>query len=301
MSLNNVAPDAANLGLCEECKPVETWIQNCIQGQQNTPTSFGLESDEIQLGFVHEIITRRDCRLCRFLARALDISFNPPLPLQYTTFTGTWDDSITIALENLTAKPNRFEVGFDIKIASLSAQGVNVHGGTALNDEDVTHEGYKFYPIVRLIASDAPQVPASSKPAIRLSRLINPNHCNTWEICQTYQACVKNHRGLCETPRNTSAPKDPEIFPPNPPPLHGFRVVDVKNKCVVKVPLACRYVALSYVWGKTPFLQTRLANIALLETPGILGSQHAIVPRTLWEAMSLTEMLGERFLWIDAL
>ena len=173
--------------------------------------------------------------------------------------------------------------------------------GTALNEEGIEHEGYKFYPVVRIVVNDAALIPAGRKPAVRLGRLVDPAQCNVKEICYTYSSCVNNHRGICDTARDAAIDLDPRNAPRSPPVLKGLRLVDVRNKCIVRVSEACRYVALSYVWGKPKFLQLRLENVSVLETPGMLGSENAVVPRTLWEAMSLTEMLGERYLWIDAL
>lgn len=299
---STVTQEATYAGLCEDCKPFEVWIQNTIHGGQAQQTAFNPFSSEIGLGSVSDILARKDsCKLCRFISNALAASFDPPLPLQYTTYTGTWDDQIEIDPGNLTAKPHGFEIGFDLIISSLRAVSVTPFAGTALNEEMVEHEGYKFYPIVRIVADDALKIPAGRKPAIRLGRLVNPTQCNLQEICRTYSSCVNYHRGICDTSRDAAINLDSSKPSPRAPVLKGLRLVDVKNKCIVKVEQACRYIALSYVWGKLKFLQLRLENVSLLETPGMLGSQDAVVPRTLWEAMSLTEMLGERYLWIDAL
>ncbi len=298
MEASDTTHEVVSSGLCDECKLFETWIQDYVIGR-SSPVPFG--SHKIQLGTVSEIVKSKDCRLCCFISEALKASFDPPLPLQYTTYTGTWDDQITLAADSLLAKPNEYEVGFKILLSSLSAIGVEPFGGTALNEENLTHEGYKFYPTVRLIAQDASRVPAGTKPAIRLGKLISPTQCNIQEICQIYSACVNTHGGECESPRNAASDKDASSSRQILPVPRGFRVVDVKKKCIVKVKKPCRYIALSYVWGKTPFLQTRLANVGQLETPGFLGGRDAIVPRTLWESIALTEMLGERYLWIDAL
>lgn len=50
----------------------------------------------------------------------------------------------------------------------------------------------------------------------------------------------------------------------------SFRLVDVKNKCVVKAPISCTYIALSYVWGHTKRLLLQKDNQHWLTTEGSL-------------------------------
>ncbi|KAK1636350.1 heterokaryon incompatibility, partial [Colletotrichum phormii] len=59
------------------------------------------------------------------------------------------------------------------------------------------------------------------------------------------------------------------------------------------------YVALSYVWGQASSATAMLANIAALQAPGALDGQE--IPATIQEAMDLTRLLGERYLWVDRL
>ncbi|PVH93280.1 hypothetical protein DM02DRAFT_465989, partial [Periconia macrospinosa] len=82
-----------------------------------------------------------------------------------------------------------------------------------------------------------------------------------------------------------------------------FRVIDVVDGKVIFAPRGCSYVALSYVWGNQPgnvrASKTHMKNTAdgesYLEIPG------EGVPQTVRDAISVTKMLGERFLWVDAL
>ncbi|OAA78454.1 Heterokaryon incompatibility [Akanthomyces lecanii RCEF 1005] len=59
------------------------------------------------------------------------------------------------------------------------------------------------------------------------------------------------------------------------------------------------YAALSHCWGRSAFLQTRLANVAQHRSPG--GIALASLPRTFREAVDATRRLGLRYLWIDSL
>jgi Heterokaryon incompatibility protein (HET) len=80
-----------------------------------------------------------------------------------------------------------------------------------------------------------------------------------------------------------------------------FRLIDINRRCVVRAPFYCRYVALSYVWGAVKQLQLRESTINRLTTDGSLSNDQSDIPRTLKDALYLCELIGQRYLWIDAL
>lgn len=79
-----------------------------------------------------------------------------------------------------------------------------------------------------------------------------------------------------------------------------FRAIDVDQQCIVEPPEGARYVALSYLWGKG-FRQlfTTSANLPKLSKPGALEREK--LPKTIKDAITLTQLLGERYLWTDSL
>ena len=82
-----------------------------------------------------------------------------------------------------------------------------------------------------------------------------------------------------------------------------FRVIDVWDRCGVNQPLrACKYLALSYVWGgASSALKLSVANIGEMRRPGTLKGKWHQIPRTIQDAIFLTSSLGQRFLWVDSL
>jgi hypothetical protein len=79
-----------------------------------------------------------------------------------------------------------------------------------------------------------------------------------------------------------------------------LRLIDVKDKCIVLGNDQTRYVALSYVWGKVDQLKLLISNLTVLCKAGVfsrdkLGSR---LPRTIADAIELTAVLGERYLWV---
>jgi hypothetical protein len=62
------------------------------------------------------------------------------------------------------------------------------------------------------------------------------------------------------------------------------------------------YVALSYVWGGSEIFKTRKKNVErLCEANSLSLSNAPLIPRTIRDAFQVTELLGERYLWVDAL
>lgn len=84
---------------------------------------------------------------------------------------------------------------------------------------------------------------------------------------------------------------------------HRFRLIDVKENCIVEVSKSCTYVALSYVWGdpNDRRLLLLLGNRARLLQANSLGTAWSSIPATIRDAITATKKLGQRYLWVDSL
>jgi hypothetical protein len=62
-------------------------------------------------------------------------------------------------------------------------------------------------------------------------------------------------------------------------------------------------VALSYGWGSTPNLTAVQANVELFQQPGSLDREEIDwqIPTCIRDAIVFTELLNERYLWVDSL
>ncbi|KAF5685934.1 tol [Fusarium circinatum] len=110
--------------------------------------------------------------------------------------------------------------------------------------------------------------------------------------------CEDQHGEDCRKPKWLS---DSDTEWPN-----RCRVIDAKEHRIVDLLPTMRYVALSYVWGsseqaKQSRFERRLTreNLSRLQQPNSLSEIY--VPQTIKDAMHVTEQVGERFLWVDAL
>ncbi|GKZ99227.1 hypothetical protein AnigIFM60653_003433 [Aspergillus niger] len=80
----------------------------------------------------------------------------------------------------------------------------------------------------------------------------------------------------------------------------GLRVIDTRQRCITIAPAACRYAALSYVWGATSSdLQATTLNIKDLMRKGSLDSLS--LPQTIDDAIVSCMKMGIGYLWVDRL
>ena len=83
-------------------------------------------------------------------------------------------------------------------------------------------------------------------------------------------------------------------------------LIDVQGHCLVASNTISsqqrRYMALSYVWGETavPMLRSTQQNVQSLFQKGSLGGRGDI-PLVIQDAMRFVGLMGERYLWVDAL
>lgn len=84
---------------------------------------------------------------------------------------------------------------------------------------------------------------------------------------------------ICETEHKASCAIEPR------PNVLGLEVIDIKTQEVIKAPDGCRYLALSYVWGKDSGS----------------SSAHNIgnSPPVIRDAISVTNSMGYSYLWVD--
>ncbi|KAH7084222.1 heterokaryon incompatibility protein-domain-containing protein [Paraphoma chrysanthemicola] len=92
------------------------------------------------------------------------------------------------------------------------------------------------------------------------------------------RSCSTNHKEDCDR------------ISRNWRPLPGLRVIDCTTRSVVPAPTRCKYVALSYVWGKS----SDKSAASSYELPS-----WELMPLTIKDAIICTQALGRRYLWVD--
>ncbi|UPL02287.1 hypothetical protein LCI18_013221 [Fusarium solani-melongenae] len=80
-------------------------------------------------------------------------------------------------------------------------------------------------------------------------------------------------------------------------------LIHVGAKRLVPFDPACRYVALSYVWGSTDCNEPQLLldNLLAFQDVGSLEAMWEQLPRTIRHSIDFVRQIGEEYLWVDRL
>lgn len=126
-----------------------------------------------------------------------------------------------------------------------------------------------------------------------IGRIVDPEWADINMVKKWKQDSLKLHSSKCATPM-----KIPSTQP--------AWLVDVRKQCVVPGLGRGDYVALSYRWGET--LDTTRhaslnASMAKLQEPKVLCSSEVVanLAPIVRQAICLTSLIQERYLWVDAL
>lgn len=103
------------------------------------------------------------------------------------------------------------------------------------------------------------------------SRRIEPSSIDYNRLKNLVQRCDKEHK-MCHSSESR-------------PNISGLEVIDIKTRKVIKAPARCKYLALSYMWGK----QDGDSSVHDIEHP----------PPVIKDAISVTNSMGYDYLWVD--
>ena len=145
---------------------------------------------------------------------------------------------------------------------------------------DLRELGTRLVPL----ANDCSSPWAFARILTGLEGLVDVGKLQSW-----ISACDRWHSDLCGIDEKTQYN------------MSTIRFVDVIDNCLVKKYEKCRYVALSYLWGRCNTFQTLKENVACLEEKEGLLAFTDKIPLTIRDAILLTRQIGERYLWVDAL
>ena len=161
-------------------------------------------------------------------------------------------------------------------------------------------ERLKSASLAILVWAESPQIPSGSyKIVLRaVSKMlpdqphfghISPTKCSLLDFDQ-----IKHWLRHCQTRHSSCS----DMTKPSRPTRHFF-VIDVHFKRIVEAPEQCRYLALSYVWGSARQYKLSEDNQEMFRRKDSLKSKY--LTTTIRDSIELTDKLGERYLWVDAL
>jgi hypothetical protein len=114
-----------------------------------------------------------------------------------------------------------------------------------------------------------------------------PDQIDVGPIEQWWRTCQARHGIECDNSQAGIELRE----------LGVLRLIDVSEECVVTVPTDTPYAALSYRWGVTPIYTASKKEMV----DGQLSLKDKPIPQTIRDAMKLVELMGEQYLWVDAL
>ena len=291
--------------LCIVCNRLGTWIETGLREKQWPLFCSKLGRHTLNnvfiMGFLDQILETTACVLCRLVSAALRDCFTNPLeiPVRCQTPSGVFRQRCALHLHGLISGGT----AIGLSIALSSATGLVLSMGHHLEKW-----GQRFAPSIWLHADDIVNVPARLHGGV-VARLLNPTRGDLTSIRQCYSVCKREHGSICEIPRNSridfGSSQDTHTeslrggLMSQPMQASNFLLIDIENMCITTAPGDCQYLTLSYVWGRAPFLQLTRSNRVVLQSRYGLLTQN--LPQLFQDAIGVTQLLGERYLWIDAL
>jgi hypothetical protein len=244
---------------------------------------------EFRLGTLPEI-RGRDCELCKLICEAID-QYRRAEPYrrfdtEYLTFRCPEEDIISFSFEH-TPDP--------------SLPGGGLYAPEFVKDESV------MVSVLRCIglafgSQSLPRLKELNIDHGRLSGFLREKLDAVLDfgmVSRWLEHCATSHHkdSGCLLPVG-----DPvaSIFPG----LQVLRLVDVSEgqMCLVeKADRVPHYIALSYVWGEVANFRLTRANRPALMAHGALSRVWMSLPATIRDAITLTQKLGARYLWVDSL
>jgi hypothetical protein len=226
-------------------------------------------------------VARRDCPLCRLVVRALLPNDTDERSLDYKTL----DLHCEISSELVGGWG---VVGPHIEVY---LSGGDLNGMITPHSDD-----YNTWARENSVRNNIePYVTQEDSPLARpMSGTIDIPLIQSW-----LNSCENGH-GECSTVfevRSRWRSSAPAVF--------SLILIDVHEKrLVANASSESRYLTLSYVWGENcqtkETFRTKEANFDSLKKRGALSSKKGI-PCVIDDAMKLVSLLGEKYLWVDAL
>lgn len=232
---------------CDDCRSVN-W--------SSLPTLAGngsLESKSLNLRPLNakvDELRNSSCRICAFLSTMKE-PFLDRFPFQYML------EALPLSRHFCYDGPGISRSLRRIQHAGMSATRCTVLG---ISIEKGWGQNYYRQPSLAVLRHDDLE-----------SRRISPSSVDYSTFKGLVRICEENHKTCC-------------IINSHPNVL-GLEVIDTRTQAVIKAPDQCKYVALSYVWGKQA------------DDSFVHNMNNS--PLVIRDAISVTKAMGYNYLWVD--
>ncbi|KAJ4303213.1 hypothetical protein N0V90_002106 [Kalmusia sp. IMI 367209] len=258
--------------ICETCEEVD--IRNLLTHGNGR---------RYKMGWADRIISCTSCALCRIITAALEYETKHGYAVEF----GNFEDDSYLPDENLIKKPSRCFViltslGSSYPLRTGKSRAYHIycyflHWSTS---------AVLGQSVVRLLDQDAAKM---GKSTLFCSRLTDPAKANMKLARSWLFECDHRHDCLFRETKKSQ--------------IENLIVIDVRQNCLVELPVGAIYMALSYVWPKleSNVFQLKKDDLGSFKTPGIFLKMHDKLPRAIKDALQIVRELDETYLWIDAL
>jgi hypothetical protein len=170
---------------------------------------------------------------------------------------------------------------------------------------DVSEPGFISFWLRRLPTAEFMMLHTHSDYMGLIHRLAVPNHPGTMRPVDPEWidvGLVKEWITTCDAAHGVQCKQVPWLK--HLEPIRPKYLIDTLEMCIVGgEQIEAEYIALSYQWGQTETLRNTIETRERLLAPySLLNQEFATkIPRTISDAFASVELLGYRYLWVDAL
>lgn len=170
---------------------------------------------------------------------------------------------------------------------------------------DVSEPGFISFWLRRLPAAEFMMPHTHSDYMGLVNRFTVPNHPGTMRSVDPQWVdvgLVKEWITTCDAAHGVQCKQVPWLR--HLEPIRPKYLIDTLEMCIVGgEQIEAEYIALSYQWGQTETLRNTIETRERLLAPySLLNQEFATkIPRTISDAFASVELLGCRYLWVDAL
>ncbi|KAI1809986.1 heterokaryon incompatibility protein-domain-containing protein [Poronia punctata] len=126
-------------------------------------------------------------------------------------------------------------------------------------------------------------------------RVVSKSHIDVSLMRQWLSNCMNWHADTC------GARDSERVLNGNRLRSGPIRLLDLVDNCLVETADPPPYICLSYVWGTNPVYQTLESNLEEMKRPGSLVQLHTSLAKSIRDALAVTRMMEQRYIWIDSL
>jgi len=292
--------------LCAKCAPVGKKLKELIQqaGEGISPGNTVSRdcTGNIFLGTIDEILAEQRCALCCLMARQFLRSHRRQIFIKaQAKGLQLVDFKLEKVIEILSSNQDEESDGDSFKQEPFSSN-IQISLDSLVKDgtlsfwwpEDLSDETNDEHSVIPMITEDYQAFFGKPSPWVQLPTLkpitTHQNHRNLDMFRKCFDNCMKGLPGH----RNCSLKKTFASYPRRLIQVYELRIVNTND--LGQDP---NYFALSYVWGKFPFISLTRDNHGLLSQKNSLELDK--LPMTISDAILATRHFGWDYLWVDSL